>query len=213
MPKVTMIKHARKDYPAFRIKKGDTYYSWGFRFGPEQKSITYPTRQQLTQSSFLQELYDIEDAISAFSANSEINSELPDLIDRIRDLQSQCEDSLSNMPDALQESSAAGETLQDRIDNLESWMGDLEGIDIDVDEDQIREDILSKTPWDEEKARQEIFYEDSLLGLLPSPEDLARRLQKKHDDRDSECESEIEEAIEEAWQTILDQIQDTSSGL
>ncbi len=39
------------------------------------------------------------------------------------------------MPEQLQESSDSGQTLQDRIDGLESWISELESVDADIDEE------------------------------------------------------------------------------
>jgi hypothetical protein len=85
MPKVIFVKKAQKDIPGTNIKKGDSYYWWKFRFGGKRTSKTYPKRSQLTQSDFLQRIYEIEDQLSGASFSEpkdvetfidEINSEL-----------------------------------------------------------------------------------------------------------------------------------------
>ena len=131
MPRVHTVKKARKDYPDVGIEKGDTYYWWQFRGSPVKRSKTYPNRKQLTRSGFLQELYDIEDTISKmFDVD-----DLDDVLDRIDNLRDECQDSLDNMPEHLQETSDSGMLLQERIDGLEEWHDELEGIDRDIDDE------------------------------------------------------------------------------
>jgi len=157
MPRVHFVKKAQKDYPAWGIKKGDSYYWWKFRHGGMRRSKTRPTRQELTQSPFLTQVYDIEDCLMSFTIHvgeksiEEIREELEEFIEGIvsdiNDLQSECEESLDNMPEQLQESSASGQILQERIEMLEDWVSNLESIDIDIDEEDIEakvEDILDE---------------------------------------------------------------------
>ena len=63
----------------------------------------------------------------------------------------ECEESLENMPESLRETSASGETLQERIDALGEWIDELDGIDTDIDEDLKGED--------REERHQEIINE------------------------------------------------------
>lgn len=131
MPRVHTVKKARKAYPEAGIKKGDTYYWWQFRGSPVKRSLTYPNRKQLTRSAFLQELYDIEDCISEMVDPEDLD----DVLERIEALKDECQESLDNMPEALQETSDSGILLQERIDGLEEWYNDLDGIDRDIDEE------------------------------------------------------------------------------
>lgn len=124
------------------VKKGESYYWWKFAFGPKIISKTQPTRSQLTQSSFLSALYDLEDRVSnevvtydpkVDDYTSTLESIRDNLIGEIESLRDGCQDSLDNMPEHLQESSTSGQTLQERIDGLESWISELEDIDCNVD--------------------------------------------------------------------------------
>jgi hypothetical protein len=56
------------------------------------------------------------------------------LSEEIEDLMNETQDSLDSMPDHLQESSSSGELLQERIDALESWISDLDSVDLELDE-------------------------------------------------------------------------------
>lgn len=145
MPKVHHVKRARKDNPV--AKKGEPYYWWQFAFGPKQYSKTPPKRSQLTQSSFLSQLYDLQDGMQERLQNvslDTIQDVVTDLVDELQAMLDECQDSLDNMPEHLQEASSSGELLQERIDNLESWITDLENIDLEPDEDLTEEE---KEDW------------------------------------------------------------------
>lgn len=143
MPRVHTVKKARKNYPDSKIKKGDTYYWWKFRFGGKIKSKTYPRRSQLTQSGFLQTLYELQDNMSFDREN--IEDDRDSLVGELESLRDECQDSLDNMPEHLQESSSSGELLQERIDALEEWISELENVDIDIDEDLAEKEKESRT--------------------------------------------------------------------
>lgn len=125
---------ARKDYPQDGIKKGDTYWKWQFNFSKTvHRSLKPPTRSQLTQSSFLSQLYDLEDNMDF--DREDLEGSVQNFVSDIENLKDECQSSLDNMPEHLQESSDSGMLLQERIDGLDQWISDLEGVDLDVDEE------------------------------------------------------------------------------
>jgi hypothetical protein len=160
MTRAHFVKKAQKDYPEFGIKKGDSYWHWAFAFGPKYKSKTQPTRSQLTRSNFLSTLYSIEDGISnAFkecTTSDDLESSMEQLISDIEELRDETQNSLDNMPSQLQDADS-GQLLQERIEALESWISDLQSIDLSIEDD------LS----DEEKANriQEIIEEIEGYGI------------------------------------------------
>ena len=134
MPRVYYVKRARKKNQVADV--GEPYYWWKFAFGPKMFSKTPPKRSQLTRSEFLSNLYDLQDGLAnRFTDLDTIEDDIQELIDELNDMQDQCQDSLDNMPEHLQETSEAGQTLQERIDNIDYWVNDLEQIDKDVDPD------------------------------------------------------------------------------
>jgi chromosome segregation ATPase len=143
MPRVHFVKKARKDNPA--VKAGESYYHWSFRFGGKRYSKTYPKRSQLTQSGFLSELYDLQDGIDDrfkdLKTGEDFDTALQDLISEVEGLRDECQDSLDNMPEHLQDSSSSGELLRERVDALEQWVSELDGVDTDFDE-ELTEDEL-----------------------------------------------------------------------
>lgn len=147
MPRVHKVEHARKDYPDAGIEKGDTYYYWSFRYGGKRMSKTYPKPSQLTQSPFLIEFYSIQEEINALADPEDLD----DILSRIDNLRDECQDSLDNMPEALQDTSESGMLLQERIDALESWYDELESIDRETDEELSEDEI--------EERREEMLEE------------------------------------------------------
>jgi len=69
-----------------------------------------------------------------------------DLVDEIEGMRDECEDSLQNMPDHLQETSEAGEMLQERIDAMDNWSSELDCIDIEPEEktDETLADVIEQ---------------------------------------------------------------------
>lgn len=122
MPRVHHVKKARKDNPA--AKKGEPYYWWKFRYRGKQYSRTRPRRSQLTQSGFLGAIYDLEDGLSDIITESEAQ----DFCGELEGLLDECQYSLDNMPEQLQDTSESGTTLQNRIEELEDWIGEINNI-------------------------------------------------------------------------------------
>lgn len=142
MPRLHFVKKARKDNPA--VKAGESYYWWKFRYAGKRYSKERPRRSQLTQSAYLGTVYDLEDALVAFGDAADTEGLVLDL-DNLRD---ECENSLDNMPQILQETSESGMLLQERIDALEDGiqlLQDLELGEIEEPEDRLDAviDVLS----------------------------------------------------------------------
>lgn len=142
MPRVHTQK-ARKDYPQFNIRKGDIYYSWKFRNSGRCMSKTPPTPSQLTQSEYLQRLYELQDSassqLSEASTVEDVQSVVESIASDIRDLAQEQEDKLSNMPDQLQYA-PSGELLQERADTCNQVADDLENMDFSKEDDE-EEDV------------------------------------------------------------------------
>lgn len=150
MTHANFVKKARKNYPKEGIKKGESYWWWKFRFGGKYKSKTQPKASQLTQSDFLSTLYSVQESIEEFEADDgdEIASFIEDQKLELEQLRDTCQENHDNMPDQLQDSET-GELLQNRVDGLEGVIDELDCIDIDVDEDALREEAKDEIEGDE----------------------------------------------------------------
>lgn len=191
MPRVHTVKKARKNYPDYDIKKGDTYYWWKFRYGGKVKSKTYPKRAQLTRSGFKQTIYGIEDRIAEISADdpSDLESDIEDIKGELESLKEECESSLENMPENLQESSESGMMLQERIDGLDEAIGELENFEFDFDETEAREEIVEELK--EEKASELGKDTDDITEKDLDEDDITERLQNKKDEKVQEIVDEL----------------------
>lgn len=156
MPKVNFVKKARKDYPEHEIKKGESYYWWKFRFGGKYFSKIPPKREQLTQSGYFKSLYAIEDSISKLDSETldTIEDLISGIISDVETLRDECQEKLDNMPECFRDSSTSGQLLQERVENLDNFRSELEGIDVsaDFDSDQLKEknlEELKKEKFDE----------------------------------------------------------------
>ena len=137
------------------IPIGESYYHWKFKFGPLMCSVRRPKRQDLTQSGFNKALYDVEDDIAGLDADDSLSDRLEEIKSNVESLRDECQESLDNMPDHLQEESDSGCLLQERIDGLECWQDELESIEIDISEVD-RDDIPCLEDMTEEEIEEEL---------------------------------------------------------
>lgn len=136
MARATFVKKARKDIPGTNIKQGDSYYWWKFRFGGKHYSKTPPPRSALTQSAFYSALFDLQDSVIAEAPNDETLADVrDDVVSQLEELKEQCEESLNNLPDSLQEA-PTGQLLQERIDALDSAISEFSDLDLDEPDDE-----------------------------------------------------------------------------
>jgi len=154
MPRVYHVKSARKKNPVADV--GESYYWWKFAFGPKRFSKTYPKRSQLTQSSFLSQLYDLEDGLDAEVQFEDCQSRLDEIVDTLNELMDECQSSLDNMPEHLQDTSDSGITLTERIDALESAISDYESIEIPEEPGDWEDEIQGYNELDKDGKSQTI---------------------------------------------------------
>ena len=148
MPKVTKIERAGKDYPEFGIKKGETHYVWSIKQqvgGVVRRSKTYPRQSQLTLSDYKIQAHQLNEQVEDFESDgtiASVESFLEELISDAEALRDEQQEKLDNMPEGLQQGST-GETIQERIDALESFISELEAVsvpDFEPDEEAEKSD-------------------------------------------------------------------------
>lgn len=155
--KVYHVKKARKDNPV--AKRGESYYWWKFAFGPKMFSKEYPKRSQLTNSTYLSTIYEIEDGLkNRFNDFDTLEDDVQNLIEELQELRDECEGSLENMPEPLRDTSDSAITLTERIDALDSATSELESISFPDYEDEETEE--TEEEWKKgklEEIKEEIF--------------------------------------------------------
>lgn len=108
-------------------------------------SKTRPPRWKLTQSAFLFTLWQLEDSLS-LPGKAWASEDVDDLLEELRAMQEECEGSLENIPYQLQETSESGQLLRERMDGLENWIAELEGIDFDTSPGEIAQAVRDSNP-------------------------------------------------------------------
>lgn len=172
-----LVKAARKDYPDVGIKKGESYWWWKFNFSRTvHRSKTQPKRSQLTQSAFLSHIYDIEERIQGMGTDTDIEGEIEDIKSDLENLRDEQEEKRSNMPEQLQET-GSGEILQNRYDSLDEMIGELDGIDADVDEEAVGQEATDEFLREKGKAIEELTDEDKKALEEAKIEKIAERKQ------------------------------------
>lgn len=187
MARATFVKKARKANPAYGIEIGDSYYWWKFRFGSKQCSKNRPARSQLTQSAFLSQFYGIEDRIAM--CNSEISDQesfetfKEDITGEIEALREECQDSLDNMPEHLQDTSSSGELLTERIDGLEEWQDQIDGVECECEEEDMKQEAIDEhgeydeEEWDDLEAYNSVIEDSAKERTDSAIEDAIDELQ------------------------------------
>ena len=148
------------------INVGESYYTWCFYGGQPQYSKERPKPSQLTQNWFKQELYSIQEKIEEFEPEDveDVATFVDDIRSDAESLRDECQEHLDNMPEQLQDSDS-GQTLQERIDNLDSVIGDIDNFDsefeseIEKEDDETDDDFLErqseeKQQWLDDKTSE-----------------------------------------------------------
>jgi len=162
MARANFVKKAMKDYPDSGIKKGDSYYWWKFRFSSKFRSLTRPKQSQLTQSAFMSTVLSIQERIEELSIEDVSEHMVEDFVSELQSLGEETDDSLSNMPDSLQDS-PTGELLQGRVDEVENMVNELESVDCSVDIEKETDESKDEFEQRIEDRKQEIL--DEIQGI------------------------------------------------
>ena len=142
------------------INVGESYWTWCFYGGQPIYSKTKPRQSQLTNNSFKQELYSIQESVEDFSTEDpdEVGEFVEELISNLEELRDTCQESFDNIPEQLQECDS-GQILQERIENLDDVISNLENIDTEFSSelDESEKDGMSQEEWErqEEDEREE----------------------------------------------------------
>jgi hypothetical protein len=141
MTRLHFVKRARHDYPDIEVKQGEPYYWWKFKNSVKQRSKERPKNSQLTRSAWDGAVSDLHDSIGAWDGK-DAASFVDELKSTIEDMGSQAQESLDNMPEALQEG-PTGELLRERVENAENAVSELDSVDTDQEtEDDTEEDQI-----------------------------------------------------------------------
>lgn len=183
MPRVYEVKKARSSKRTRTcrtcghvIQPGEAYRYFEPRFGPPVMYCAehYPARSHMT-SSKLGPLYDEQDNFtpSDYETVEDLQAALSAIADTAREVASEYEESISNMPEGLQDSSPAAEEMREKIDALEAYADQLESFEPDVEQ------------FDEDEARTEA-EEEVAATMFEEMEDSGRLDEVRADIRQDE---------------------------
>jgi hypothetical protein len=138
MPRINIVNKARKAQGTCgrcgaKIKKGDPYKWWKFRFGGKRiRCANCVVRgSELTQSKrgeILAQEEALEDAVSDFRSNEDFDafeSAIEDIINELDNLADDARSSFENMPEGLQQGDT-GQMLEQRADSIDEFKDELE---------------------------------------------------------------------------------------
>lgn len=159
------VSHLDRHMPAdendeILINAGEGYWTWCFYGGEPIYSKTQPRQSQLTNNPFKRELYTIQESVEDFSPEDpdEVGVFVEELISNLEELRDTCQESLDNIPEQLQEGNA-GQILQERIENLDDVISNLESIDTEFSSelDESEKDDMNQEEWErqEEEEKQQ----------------------------------------------------------
>jgi hypothetical protein len=153
MPRVNFVKAAAKDNSL--VKKGESYYWWKFRFGGKHMSLTPPKPSQLTQSPYTSGVLALQEMVDEFPLSEVADLEMlrDDVDSQLDEIKSTVEDSLSNMPDGLQQGET-GSMMQERIDACDNAQSDAQSLDVDFTSDLADVQEGDDPPTEEELAEE-----------------------------------------------------------
>lgn len=149
LTKIDMTQPRDKDDPIF-IKKGEPYYWWQFMYQSKRYSKTPPKQSELINSPFLSQIASIQERMGEYQPETkeDFESFRDEIVEEIQGMYDECDEKFNNMPDSLQ-SAPSGETLSNRMEELESWKSEIEGIECeevgekedDEDEDEYNDKL------------------------------------------------------------------------
>ena len=149
------------------INVGESYYNWCFYGGQPQYSKERPKPSQLTQNWFKQELYSIQEKIEEFEPEDveDVATFVDDIRSDAESLRDECQEHLDNMPEQLQDSDS-GQTLQERIDNLDSVIGDIDNFDSEFESEIEKEDDETDDEFLERQSEEKQQWLDDKMSEI-----------------------------------------------
>ena len=163
---------ARKEYVCTKcgkaIEKKETYKKLVAMYSKPRLACSNCNfkRSETTSSDYLSQVWDLQDEANV--TNEEEAHDVKCVLESIKDEQ---QEKLDNIPEQLKEAEA-GSTLQERIDNLETAINDIESVGWSNEVDIDREDFDSDEEYESavEEQKQELITNacDEVMEILGS---------------------------------------------
>lgn len=145
------------------IKVGEDYYRFSLSRFQKLRILCLackPSRSQMTGSDFLSTMYAIEDdeiqKVSIEAIVDDAQSVIDNIVGQLEELRDETEEKRENMPEQLQDA-PSGEMLQSRYDSVEEMLGELEDVDLEID-DELTEEEKQERYEEIQQAIQDVGY-------------------------------------------------------
>ena len=141
---------ARKEYVCSKcgteIHIGDQYLRFSLTRFQKPKILCLvcrPTRSQMTTSAFWGTMYAIEDEIGALTVDDfdGLSDTVEGIVGQLEELRDEQEEKRDNMPEGLQDGEI-GELLQERYDEVDEMIIELQGVELGIDTEGAEEDEI-----------------------------------------------------------------------
>lgn len=199
MPKVEK-RTARKDYPAYGISKGDTYYYYYTKIrqqrgGIVKRSLTPFKPSDLTTSEYLGTLFSIREA---WEESDQGIDDIEAAKTELETLQEETSDKFENMPEGLQMGDtgqlleARRDSLEEAINELDTLHGEMEELEEPEEPDEVEEPTDDEAP--DFLAKTDAFetYQDDLTEYEEAQQNYESEIERIKDEV-SEALNNIEE--------------------
>jgi hypothetical protein len=198
LPRVHKVEKARKAIPGAGIKVGDPYFWASFKTGPRSsmKRVwrTMPKPSQLTMSEFKSRWREFGERMAELAEDDTLHDALQEIASEIRDLGSEQEDKLSNMPDGLQQAST-GELLQERADACANWADEIEGLEQPELEEPEVEDFGERAPSMDDFRDPALTDEERFDELYDAAHEKWEEWKTERDDAVEQAQETYNEAL------------------
>ena len=177
MAKIKKIEKARGEYKCSKcgdtIHKGDSYLRGErFRLKPLIRCVKCGIKSyELSQSDYVRTVGEIcEEWRETYGIGEDTPTSICEELENLRD---DLQERLDNMPENLRDTSEAGETLQNRIDNLEDVISQLENMSYEDFEGEAeenakdeldRDDFSTEAEWEGAVENLKVDKQDELLA-------------------------------------------------
>ena len=170
MARANFVKKSRKAYPDAGIGKGESYWWYQFAYGSKIRTKNRPRPSQLTRSEHYSTVYGWQEQVEDAGTDEAegVNDILSAIKDEVEGWKDDIEDRKSNVEEAFPNGSPVIDTLEARVDAMEtleqeidSAMGQLQ--EIDGDTDSQRDDIKTELALQREVKDEEIKDDDEEL--------------------------------------------------
>jgi hypothetical protein len=145
MPKIHHIKKAPKANKAAGIKKGQEFWSGecvNDYFKTRRVWTSPPTAWQLAELEFVEDVLSIQQDM--YAARPKDVSDLEDMrdlwVEQIREIADACRETLDNLAEDLRQG-PTGQLLEDRADDMDQWVVEVEAVEIDWDDDDSHDGV------------------------------------------------------------------------